>query len=77
MPDALDPGPLGNVEKRLPILGRAMAEALARLSPQDPQRFTFCLFVFDPESRTILHTSNHEEAGLYASLSQFLQKHTQ
>lgn len=67
---------LVDVERKLPILGRAVAGALEKLSPADPQRFTFCLFVFDPETQTILHSANHEAQSLYASLSQFLAQHS-
>jgi hypothetical protein len=53
MPSALD-----NVSRKLPVLGRAMTDALAQLSPADPSRFTFALYVIDRFITDVLSETN-------------------
>lgn len=72
--DAIDPGPLGAVQKGLPIIGKAVAGALQRLAPVDPNRFVFALFVIDTDSGMMLWTSDGERESFRAALQEFLSK---
>lgn len=72
--EAIDPGPLGEVEKKLPIIGKAIAGAIQKLSPEDPNRFVFALFVIDTDSGVICWTSDGEREGFRAALQEFLTK---
>lgn len=72
MTDSFTPGPFGNVERKLPVIGRAVEGALDKLAPEHP--CVFALFVIDPETGAICWTSNGERESFRAALAEFLSR---
>lgn len=67
-------GPFGAVERKLPIIGQAVAGAIEKLtSVNNP--YVFALFVIDPTTGLIVWTSNGECESFRAALQEFLARH--
>lgn len=67
-------GPFGNVERKVPLLGRVVAGAIdAMTTQQNP--YVYFLLVLDPDSGAYTWASNGEKEGMRAALQDFLTKH--
>lgn len=71
--DATSKGPIGVISAKLPLIGRAVAEALTKLT-HDPDRTAFLLIVFDTETQDYAWTSDGQREAMMAALSEFLSK---
>lgn len=64
--------PFGRLRKKLPVIGQAVVEAIARITGTVPGRYRFALFVFDPEGGALAFTTDVERAALHAMLAEHL-----
>lgn len=74
MPDEIhSPGPFGNIERKLPVIGQAVEGAIEKLAGSG-NPVVFFLFVLDPTTGRHTWTSNGERESFRAALQEFLTK---
>lgn len=63
----------GELLKRLPVIGQAVAEAIQKVTQTEAGRYGFAVFVFDPETKNLGFTTNVERSALHAMLAEHLR----
>lgn len=71
--DAFDPTIFGDVQKKLPLLGQAMAGAIEQIAG-NPNAIVFCLFVIDTETQSMAYATNAERESLMAALTDWIHR---
>jgi hypothetical protein len=74
MADVFSPGPMGLLEKKLPMIGQAVAGAIATLVGGD-NPMVFFLLVIDGTTGKLAFTSDGEPEAMRAALAEFLSHH--
>ena len=73
--DTFSTGPMGEVERKLPVIGQAVENAIEKLTER-ANPFVFFLLIVDTSTGKLAYTSNGETESMRAALAEFLAHHS-